>query len=136
MSSVEPVKHRNRGHDRCSCGVKDCPDVPAWVEFVVYRPPDCHYNLRKLPAWRKFVQDEPVGPTRDPAWSGTGDPPAIGTKLNLGSHFGVDATVIGYFVEYGFLGCECKLAKPPAWWRKQNGRRLIARLFGVEIERL
>lgn len=94
------------------------------------------YRLRKLPSWQHYVQGTSPSENDPPGWSGRGSlatPPPVGTPVIVRINGIGPGTVRGYFVEHGFLGVEVRVDDPPAWWRKQNGRARIARVFGTEI---
>lgn len=76
------------------------------------------------------------------AWSGGvrfPEPPALGTRLCVSmNHLGI-GTVVGYFVESGYLGVEVHpdAGQRPDWHIRQNGDRHPHYLvFGTEIRPL
>jgi len=101
--------------------------------------------------------DGPVQPTKDSnkdglplfevtghsgAWSG-GErfpvPPAIGTRLRVSMNALGTGTLLGYFVESGYLGVEVRpdAGQRPDWHIRQNGDRHPHYLvFGTEIRPL
>jgi len=69
-------------------------------------------------------------------WSGRADPPKIGAKVTCYMNGIGAATVLKYFVEYGWLGVICEVKKNPAWRKKQgNGHNPPAHLFGLDLEK-
>jgi hypothetical protein len=66
-------------------------------------------------------------------WSGSGAPPPVGATVTCTINRFGRGTVTGYFAEHGWLGVLVTLAKPPAWWRKQNPGRKTVHLFGIEL---
>jgi hypothetical protein len=88
------------------------------------------------PVWKKVEDgDNELLNDADPfKWSGDKDPPAIGAKVHIYMNKLGKGTVVGYFVEYGWLGVLVKLSKPPVWWKKQNPDNPNAHLFGLDLE--
>lgn len=80
-----------------------------------------------LPLWER---QDPDGAR----WSGAGDPPAIGGRVNCRINGLGLATVTGYFVQGGYLGVTVKLDEPKSWYLKQNGGNVVGHSFGAEIE--
>lgn len=70
-------------------------------------------------------------------WSGDIPPPPIGTRIQITMNNIGPAKVVGYFVEYGWLGLLThKHESPPDWWIKQNGRDCVGHVFGIEFKEL
>lgn len=66
-------------------------------------------------------------------WSGKGEPPARGDVVEVSINGIGKSTVIGYFVEHGFLGVEVRPIAPPAWYVEQNGKGASCLVFGAEL---
>ena len=97
------------------------------------------YGLDKLPKWQYGHGGEP--PLNLPVkngdtvtWSATSDPPAIGAKVEVSVNDIGPATVLGYFVEYGWLGVCVEPSDPPEWYVKQNGRHAVCGVMGAELK--
>ena len=89
-----------------------------------------------LPAWTAPVWDNgKVLNDSDPyKWSGSKPPPAIGERVRCYVNTLGQGKVIGYFVEYGWLGCRVQLDKNPKWRKEQLGSNIPACMFGVDLE--
>jgi hypothetical protein len=77
-----------------------------------------------------------TAPRCDAKWSGKHAIPARGQRVRVNfNEFGC-GTVLGYFVEHGWLGVYVECDKWPKWWTKQNADdpRQCMMAFGVEIE--
>lgn len=75
------------------------------------------------------------------AWStsmdrGFTEPPPLGTKVRVTFNELGTGTVVGYFVEAGFLGVEVDPDHRPDWHVKQNPGRCNYHVFGAEIEQV
>lgn len=69
-----------------------------------------------------------------PIWSNDKPLPAIGTQVHVRIN-GIGAAVVEkYFIEYGFLGLLVRPLNPPDWYVKQNGRRALGHVFGIEVD--
>lgn len=93
------------------------------------------YNLTEAPEWMAHTADRKPGDA--PHWSGRATdgltcPPSIGMSVWARGDLGF-GKVVGYFVEFGYLGVELRLTDPPSWWMKQNWPNAKARLFGAEL---
>ncbi len=105
---------------------------------------NCQYNLTALPALpvlpnTKENREQVLYQGQEAVlWSGDPDqhpnPPAIGSQVKIYMNGLGEGLVVGYFVEYKYLGIEVTLANPPAWYVKQNGGNMVARLFGVDLK--
>jgi hypothetical protein len=110
----------------------------------------CQYELSTIPLPWQFAELGEQGeiinkpnPTERLIWSGNlpkrqaiGEPPTIGTRVNVPMNGLGTGTVSSYFTEHGFLGVIVKLDNPPDWHIKQNvGRKYQghALVFGAEI---
>jgi len=67
------------------------------------------------------------------AWSGDGDPPAIGAEVDVGFNALGKGRVTSYFIEHGYLGVRVAFDAPPDWYVKQNGREHHGHIFGAEL---
>lgn len=67
------------------------------------------------------------------AWSGEGDPPAIGATVDVKFNGLGKGRVTSYFVEHGYLGVRVAFDSPPDWYVKQNGRHYAGHVFGLEL---
>lgn len=92
-------------------------------------------ELTELPAFEKarWSEDGMEVLNEDVVkWSGDNPPPAIGTEVealfnNLGR-----GKVVGYFVEYKWLGVLVQFLDPPGWYKRQNGSK-PGHVFGMEL---
>lgn len=99
------------------------------------------YRLRILPKGVvvKHATSDPRDTYPGPGevwWSGAGEPPAIGSRVNVRMNgFGM-ATVRWYFIEYGWLGVEVECDVRPAWHVKQckDPDRIYPMVFGAELK--
>lgn len=70
-------------------------------------------------------------------WSGSVPPPAIGTVVHVKFNELGNGTVVGYFVESGWLGVRVFPDNPPKWWVESNKKRNDTdpnySVFGAEI---
>jgi len=90
-----------------------------------------YYNA--LPNWKPWKDgDGNPAAWAELAWSGDGEPPALGERVNINFNGLGDGEVEGYFGEHGFLGVLVKLDRPPAWYTRQNGADAPAYAFGAE----
>jgi hypothetical protein len=83
------------------------------------RPEDT-YGLRAVPRWvyLRDISGEHQQHGRA-AWSGDGEPPAIGTRIHIRINGFNWAVVQGYFIESGYLGTYARPTRPPRWWTRQ-----------------
>lgn len=90
-----------------------------------------------LPAWvpgTKKPDGMPMPGTMDaPAWFGTYAPPKVGQVVQIKINKIGAATVVGYFIEGGYLGVLNQPIDPPDWYVKQNGGNVVGGAFGPEI---
>lgn len=65
-------------------------------------------------------------------------PPAIGERVEVTMNGFGPGTVVGYFVESGFIGIEVKVDNRPDWHRKQDptNKHPHPLVFGSEIQRI
>lgn len=71
-------------------------------------------------------------------WSGTFPVPAIGDRTTISMNQIGPGVVVGYLVEYGWLGLMVKPDNPPEWFVRQTGQGKypgIAMVFGLELKR-
>lgn len=66
-------------------------------------------------------------------WSGEGDVPGLGQRVTVAMNRLGAGTVVGYLVEYGWLGVKVELDAPPDWHRRQNPGEPWALVFGAEL---
>jgi hypothetical protein len=98
-----------------------------------------YHEFETVPVWTKPIWDNTNGERElvndaDPyKWSGDKAPPAIGDHVKIYMNKLGAGTVVGYFAEYGWLGCLVKLDKPPVWWKKQNPDKPPACIFGLDL---
>jgi hypothetical protein len=94
------------------------------------------HDLLTLPAWRPFEKGAEAAPGAPPLWGLSGGfeaPPAVGARVDVRINGFGPATVLGYFVEHGFLGVKVKPDVRPPWHVRQNPSRDVALVFGAEI---
>jgi len=99
------------------------------------------YRLQECPAWRsafdKDGKQKKQSPTARPLWSNGQPPPPLEAEVIVRVNDIGSAIVVGYFVEYGYLGLHVMPKNPPAWYRKQNGLPGGAwkdcHVFGAEV---
>lgn len=65
-------------------------------------------------------------------WSGAYAVPAVGERVKVLVNKAGFGKVVGYFVEFGYLGVHVKLDKEPAWRLHRNGEPMM--VFGIEVE--
>ena len=103
------------------------------------------YGLAEVPRWQYgYGGDSPLnlpvknenGDADVATWSAKFDPPAVGAKVQVGVDGIGEAIVLGYFVEYGWLGVCVRPLAPPAWYVKQNGKGAICGVMGAELKAL
>lgn len=68
-------------------------------------------------------------------WTGGGDLPIVGDEGTATVNGLGPCTVVGYFVEAGYIGVQARLDKPPQWWVKQTYRDLVDRALKPSRER-
>src|SRR5689334_19683097 len=56
-------------------------------------------------------------------WSGVNDAPEIGAKVNVSMNGIGLATVLGYFIQDGWLGVVVRIAKRPKYFRDEQWNR-------------
>ena len=73
----------------------------------------------------------------DVKWSGKEAPPPLGTEIVVEFNKLGPAKVVGYFIEYGWLGLEVQLHAPPDWWVRNAQRHgfKTAFIFGLDYRR-
>ena len=96
----------------------------------------CTYDLTEVP---EGVHRPATPAERDDLsvvkWSAdVGEIPKIGARVKIRmSHLG-PGTVVGYFVEHGWLGVKVRLDVPPDWHKEQHPGDPHALVFGAELE--
>ena len=70
-------------------------------------------------------------------WSGKAGalPPSVGTEIEISMNGIGRATVVGHFIEYGYLGVWAVAHKAPDWMQKQKGglKCPVVGVFGAEL---
>jgi hypothetical protein len=103
----------------------------------------CRYGLTKVPRWQyghggASPVNLPVkgadGNTDPVTWSAPFEPPAIGDWVRVSVNGIGRGTVVGYFVEYGWLGVCVQPFDPPEWYVKQNGKGAVCGVMGAELK--
>lgn len=95
-----------------------------------------YQGYTELPGFEKvtFQDGKPQATaTTLPRWSGTAEPPPLGSCVNVTMNAIGPAQVIGYFSQAGWIGLIVKPYTPPAWFIKQNGYDAQGHVFGAEI---
>lgn len=94
----------------------------------------------KLGAWVLTTPEgkRPEGalPADAALWSGAPafpEPPAVGARVIVRGGFGA-STVVGYYVEHGYLGIALRPDERPEWHLRQNPDRDVILMFGKELE--
>lgn len=87
----------------------------------------------QLPHWKPCEKDEK--PYAVALWSGRGEPPDIGSNVNIRINSIGAGTVTGYTVYKGYLGVMVKAEESsrPSWHRAQNPDNQPALVFGAEL---
>jgi hypothetical protein len=96
--------------------------------FVLEASPKCSYGYLYISAYLKGLDRLP----EKFQWSG-GDIPNIGQTVFCKANSIGYASVLGYYLEAGWLGVIVWPNDPPDWYVRQNGRDAICGVFGVEI---
>lgn len=103
--------------------------------YTLMASPKNSYGYLYIGVWEfqrpKATYDMPI-PDTSAKWSGKAPVPAIGEEVKVTMNSMGKGQVMSYFVEEGYLGCYVKLAKPPAWFKKQN-KTPYACIFGVDL---
>jgi len=113
---------------------------PKWLDgYKLPKEPGAgnYREFEELPAnWAKPIWKggKVVNEAEPYKWSGDGDPPKIGAKVNVSVNGIGEGKVTSYFVEYGWLGVMVRPKKAPDWYIKQNGRYALAHIFGNELK--
>ncbi len=87
-----------------------------------------------VPKWqRQSVRGEV--PHRTALWTGAGDPPRYGSKVNIRLNGIGPGVVTGYAVQDGYLGVMVRAneATRPAWHKKSNPDNNPGLTFGIEL---
>lgn len=90
-----------------------------------------HGDREQCPRWVGFPTRESL--PADLIWSGAGELPAIGSKVNIYMNSYGPATVDGYFHADGYLGVICSPDTLPDWFKKQCPGVTKAHLFGIDL---
>lgn len=69
------------------------------------------------------------------AWSGSGEPPAIGDEVEVIMNSLGAGRVTSYRIFEGYLGVHVLFDNPPQWYIEQNGRNHAGLVFGAELRR-
>ena len=114
--------------------LKNNPAIGAFYSLTATIPEPCTapcFSV-KLPKVENYGQGDLIG-----RWSGGKNfpaPPRIGERVQIDMNGFGPGTVVGYFVETGWLGVEVKVDQRPDWHLKQNGDRHPNPLvFGSEL---
>jgi hypothetical protein len=95
---------------------------------------NAQYNLDRIPdGVIPNNRNKPVQPG-EIRWSGDFPIPKIGDRVNVIINDLGTGEVIGYFVEYNFLGLYVRLDHQPEW-HKIQAQVDYAMPFGIDIER-
>ena len=66
-------------------------------------------------------------------WSGEAPVPQIGEHVKTYINGMGAGTVVGYFVEHGYLGVTIELDNPPKWFLAQSTTGAIGHFFGIDL---
>lgn len=106
------------------------PALPIRIEHCTGGP----QIVSTLPVFK--CRDGAERPYRQALWTGKGEPPVVGARVNIRVNSIGMGTVTGYCVEGGYLGLMVLAddSTRPEWHKRQNPKNEPYQAFGAELK--